>query len=242
MSSRDWSRRRSHFVVSIAGVLAFAISGCRSSTSSSNQTLPATSSATAPSTAISDSSTSAPSSTSPASSTSSSDVSSTAPTTVATTLGGTQVFGASTNPVLVPTSGCCTAAPRVLLKAVTAQHLVGLDRIVFQMSEAPTNYHVRYVPLPVKQDPSDLAVVLPGDSALQISFGGTGLDQSTNPATQTYTGPQAINVEGGVVLKLVQIGDFEAVSNWAVGVRGRPAFKVSMASNPARLIIEVVSG
>jgi hypothetical protein len=130
----------------------------------------------------------------------------------------------------------------VLLKTVTVERLVGLDRIVFQLSVAPTNYHVRYVPLPVKQDPSDLEVVLPGDSALQISFGGTGLDQSTNPPTQTYTGPQVINAEGDAVLKLVQLGDFEAVSNWAVAVRGKPAFKVSMASNPARLIIEVVSG
>ncbi len=103
------------------------------------------------------------------------------------------------------------------------------------------NYHVRYVPLPVKMDPSDQVVALQGDNAIQISMGATGTDQSANPPQQTYTGPTRLSVTGGTVIELVQIGDFEAVSNWAIGVHGKPVFRVSAGSSPSTLVIEVAS-
>lgn len=100
---------------------------------------------------------------------------------------------------------------------------------------------MRYVPLPVKQDPSDQVVDLKGDNAIQISMGATGLDQSVTPAQQTYGGPLRIAVGEGGVIELVQNGDFEAVSNWALGVRGKPAFRVSTGSDPSTLVIDVAS-
>jgi hypothetical protein len=42
-------------------------------------------------------------------------------------------------------------------------------------------------------------------------------------------------------MELVQTGHFEAVSNWTAGVRGKPPFRVSTESNPARLVIDVAS-
>lgn len=149
--------------------------------------------------------------------------------------------GASIDAVTVPETGCCDAGPFVLLTGVTAQRLAGLDRIVFEFSAPVVNYHVRYVPLPVTEDPSDLPVVLQGDSALQLSMGATGVDQTVSPPVQTYTGAGRIAVGTGSVIELVQSGDFEAVSNWTIGVRGRPPFRVSTESDPAQLVIDIAS-
>ena len=149
--------------------------------------------------------------------------------------------GASTNDVQVPASGCCRPGPGVLLTNVSVTHLAGFDQVVFEFSAPLTNYHVRYVPLPVKQDPSDNTVVLPGDSALQVSLGATAIDQSVTPPKQTYTGPQRLAFNGGVVTEVVQTGDFEAVSNWAIGVHGKPNFRVTAQSAPARLVIDIVT-
>jgi hypothetical protein len=129
----------------------------------------------------------------------------------------------------------------VLLTNVSVKHLAGFDQVVFEFSAPIANYHVRYVPLPVKQDPSDNTVVLQGDSALQVSLGATGIDQSVTPSKQTYTAPQRIAVDGGAVTEVVQTGDFEAVSNWVIGVRGKPDFRVTAQSGPARLVIDIVT-
>ncbi len=149
--------------------------------------------------------------------------------------------GASTDPVLVPSTGCCAPGPAVLLNNVTAQHMAGFDRIVFELSAPVAGYHVRYVPFPVTEDPSDLPVVLGGDNAIQVSMGATGVDQSGYPARQVYTGPLRIAVGTGSVVEVVQTGDFEAVLSWAIAVLGEPPFRVSAETNPARLVIDVAS-
>ncbi len=154
---------------------------------------------------------------------------------------GTSLSSASTDPVLVPATGCCEAGPSILLTGITTEHQTGFDRVVFQFSAPVVNYHVRYVPLPVKQDPSDVPVVLQGDNALQLSVGATSLDQSVNPPSATYSGAQRLVVGKGSITEAVQTGDFEAVLNWAIGVRGKPAFRVTAESNPARLVIDVAS-
>ncbi len=140
---------------------------------------------------------------------------------------------------MVPTCGCCNPGPGVLLTAVIGERLAGVDRIIFTFSAPVTNYHVRYVTLPVKQDPSDQVVELQGDNAIPISMGATGIEQSVNPPKQTYSGPTRLPVSRGAVIELVQTGDFEAVSNWAIGVRDKPAFRVSTGSNPSTLVIEI---
>lgn len=149
--------------------------------------------------------------------------------------------GGSTDPVMVPATGCCAAGPTVLLRTQSIEQRGNYYRIAFEFSGPVTNYHVRYVPLPVRQDPSDQVVELQGDKAIQISFGGTGLDQSQNPPVQTYTGSQRIVVGSGAVRELVQIGDFEAVMNWVIGVQGTPQFRVMVEQNPPQLVIEIAA-
>lgn len=100
---------------------------------------------------------------------------------------------------------------------------------------------MRYVAPPVKQDPSDQVVELQGDHANQIRMGATSTDQSTNPSTKPYTGPTRLSLTGGAVIEVVQTGDVEPVSNWAIGVLGQPVFAVSTDAAPTVLVIEVAS-
>ena len=98
-----------------------------------------------------------------------------------------------------------------------------------------------YVPLPVTADGSGEPVSLAGQSALQVTMGATGLDVSSNPPRETYTGPRRIPGGGGAVQELVQTGDFEAVLTWAIGVDGKPEFRVSTLTAPPRLVIDIAS-
>ena len=150
--------------------------------------------------------------------------------------------GASLDAVMVPPGRCCDPGPTTFLTHVSTQQLNGFDRIVFDFSAPLRNYHVRYVPLPVKRDPSDLPVALQGDSALQISMGATGLDQNGSIVRQTYTGPSRIGLGSGSVIEVVETGDFEAVLNWAVGLRGKPTFRVSVGASRSSLVIDVAAG
>ena len=204
-------------------VITVAFSSCSSSGSTN-----ATSSPTLPA------STALPATTAPT-------ITTTTPATLPAPTTTSVLSGGSTEPVMVPAGSCCNPGPTVLLTAVAAEHLAGRDRITFTLSAPVANYHVRYVPLPVKQDPSDQVVALQGDNAIQISMGATGTDQSANPPTKTYSGPTRLSVTGGTVIELVQTGDFEAVSNWAIGVRAKPAFRVSVGVSPSTLVIEVAS-
>ena len=78
--------------------------------------------------------------------------------------------GGSTDPVMVPATGCCAAGPTVLLRTQSIEQRGNYYRIAFEFSGPVTNYHVRYVPLPVRQDPSDQVVELQGEKAIQISL------------------------------------------------------------------------
>ncbi|MFN8555849.1 MAG: hypothetical protein U0531_00340 [Dehalococcoidia bacterium] len=52
-------------------------------------------------------------------------------------------------------------------------------------------------------------------------------------ARAALTGP------GSTILEARQICDFEAVIEWAVGVKGVQRFKVTRLSNPERVVIDI---
>jgi hypothetical protein len=43
------------------------------------------------------------------------------------------------------------------------------------------------------------------------------------------------------IQSVVETGDFEGVLNWVIGVRTRPAFKVTTLPNPTRVVVDVAS-
>lgn len=144
----------------------------------------------------------------------------------------------SLQPVI--TDGCCPPGSGTFLRKVTTQKVDGAVRVTFAFTAPISGYHVRYVDLPVTQDPSDLPVALQGDNALQITMSATGVDLSSDPFREVYSGLRRIEGVGSVI-EVVQTGDFEALMTWVVGVKGKPEFRVSTSTNPATLMVDIAS-
>jgi hypothetical protein len=97
----------------------------------------------------------------------------------------------------------------------------------------------RYVDLPVRADPSDLPVSLPGAAALLLTVEAWMPDMEGNG----YRGPPSLDVAGFAALQaVVQTSNYEGVTSWALALdRVRP-FRVLALTNPPRLVVDVVTG
>ena len=111
----------------------------------------------------------------------------------------------------------------------------GWDRIVFEFADVRPAGMVRYVTSAV-QCGSGMPVNLDGGAMLEVTFEATNAHtdagQSTLRARQ-ITGP------GNIILESVQTCDFEAQVAWAIGLKSEKNFKVTLLSNPTRVVIDV---
>jgi hypothetical protein len=57
-------------------------------------------------------------------------------------------------------------------------------------------------------------------------------------STPTYSGANEVSAKTLQVTQAKAAGDFEAVLNWAVGLKTKVPFKVSIMNNPPRLVID----
>jgi hypothetical protein len=117
-------------------------------------------------------------------------------------------------------------------------HHPGYDRITFQFDGALPAYDI--TPQPNSQfveDPRGGTVTLQGSSGLRIVFHG-GSDYSTS-GQQTYTGSTDVKPNLPSVKEVRQMGDFERVLSWGVGIAGSPCYHVLELSGPTRLVIDV---
>lgn len=133
-------------------------------------------------------------------------------------------------------------AERGLLTNVTATKDAGHTRIVFEFRDELPGYAVEYTQRPVVQDGSGDEVEIQGDQVLLIRFEpASGFDLEAKRAQPTYTGPKRIAVGGNSdpVWEVVQVSDFEAQLEWAVGLNGKRPFRVLTASDPSALIVDV---
>jgi len=148
--------------------------------------------------------------------------------------------GAATDPVTHPPSGTSAS----LLTAVRLAGHPGYDRLVFEFRGAVPGYEVKYADGPVIADPSGETVTIAGDHALLIRMEpASGMDLTTTPIVDTYTGPDRVTAKDTTVVReAVLTGDFEAVLNWAVGVDGEPPFVVRTMTGPSRLVIDFATG
>jgi Sporulation and spore germination/Immunoglobulin-like domain of bacterial spore germination len=149
--------------------------------------------------------------------------------------------GASTNPVMVPDTPGGPGAVALLVDVRAGRH-AGYERVVFEFANMLPGYSVQYGTKPLHADPSDLVVELPGQNAIVVRMAmASGSDSTATPYKTTYTRPAAIPTGYPVIAGLANIGDFEAVLTWAIGVMTKPAFKVTTLTNPPRLVIDVAS-
>jgi hypothetical protein len=111
----------------------------------------------------------------------------------------------------------------------------GFDRVVFEFRGAVPEHQVRYVDRLV-QDGSGNPVSVAGTADLEVVFQGANAHrQDGSPTISPRRFPTGLTA----VKEIAQVGDFEAVVTYGVGVDRKRPIKVSTLSNPSRLVIDV---
>ncbi|MBP1705719.1 MAG: hypothetical protein H6Q36_1458 [Chloroflexi bacterium] len=89
---------------------------------------------------------------------------------------------------------------------------------------------------PFVQDASGLPVSVDGAAwATIVLRGGTGLDENFE---QTYTGPDRWTALEAPLVEVVRLGDFEAISTWAVGLSGPYCVRAYPGPEGSVLVVE----
>jgi hypothetical protein len=162
----------------------------------------------------------------------------TVPTT--TTEQADPLAGAGTNVVVAPSTAKATA----LLQRVAIGHHEGFDRVVFEFRDPGLpGYRVEYVPPPLKEDGSGNPVDVAGNAFLVVRMEpASGFDLNSGEGELVYKGPKRLDASSAgatVVQEVVRTGDFESVLSWAVGLSSKVPFRVTTATSPSRLIVDL---
>jgi hypothetical protein len=111
----------------------------------------------------------------------------------------------------------------------------GFDRVVFQFRGAVPQHRIRYVDQLV-QDGSGNPVSVAGAADLEVVFHGANAhNQDGSPSVS----PRRFSPGLPAVKEIAQVGDFEAVVSYGIGIDHRRSIKVSTLSGPSRLVIDV---
>jgi hypothetical protein len=111
----------------------------------------------------------------------------------------------------------------------------GFDRVVFQFRGAVPQHRIRYVDQLV-QDGSGNPVSVAGAADLEVVFHGANAhNQDGSPSVS----PRRFSPGLPAVKEIAQVGDFEAVVSYGVGIDHRRPIRVSTLAGPPRLVIDV---
>jgi hypothetical protein len=111
----------------------------------------------------------------------------------------------------------------------------GWDRIVFEFAGDLPPGRIEYVESAVGCG-SGLPVPVRGAAVLSVRFDQTAAHTEAGQPTVART---SIAGPGATILEARQTCDFEGEVTWAVGVKGRQRFKVTLLDNPRRVVIDV---
>jgi len=114
----------------------------------------------------------------------------------------------------------------------------GYDRIVFEFQGSGVpDFTLKQGSPPFTKDPSGLPLNVQGSRFLVIVMhGGTGV---TPEGQVTYSGPTDFKPGFPALTELIQAGDFEAVSEWVVGMNGPSCHRLFVLTNPTRVVIDL---
>jgi hypothetical protein len=121
------------------------------------------------------------------------------------------------------------------LTDVRAGRHTGFDRVVFEFRGAVPEHRIGYVSQLV-QDGSGKPVSVAGTADLEVVFHGANAHEDDGTPTIS---PRRFSTGLPAVKEIAQIGDFEAVVTYGIGVDRKRPIKVSTLSNPSRLVIDV---
>lgn len=166
-------------------------------------------------------------------------------TTTSTT--ATTASTASTAPAdtASPPVSVAAAGERAYLTAVRVDTKdSGSSRVVFEFDPVLPGYKVDFATRPVTMDGSGDEVIVAGEALLEVTMENASQARFVGEkVVLTYTGPKRVQPTGagaGVVLEVVEAGDFEGQVHWVVGLRQKGAkVSVSTLSGPSRLVLDI---
>jgi hypothetical protein len=126
-----------------------------------------------------------------------------------------------------------SAATQVKIVAVRTGGYPGYDRFVVEFAGAVPTYEVQRRPTSkLVQDASGQTVTLDGNAGVQVTF--------HNVATPNgYGGAQDLKTDLPELREARQLGDFEGVTQWGLGVAHSPCMHVFTLDSPPRLVIDL---
>ena len=113
--------------------------------------------------------------------------------------------------------------------------LGGWDRIVFEFEGGLPSAEVEYVQSAVGCG-SGLPVAVQGQAILAVRFEPAAAHDDQGQLTIPSN---TVPGQGGVIVETKAYCDFEAVVQWAVGLKAKQPFKVTTLQNPPRLAIDI---
>lgn len=149
-----------------------------------------------------------------------------------------------------PVSGG-TATSEAQLTDVRSAHHPGFDQITFEFAAPVTGGPLAKLPAytVVSQpsanfvrDASGQPVLLEGTAGLRIVVhGASGYDNLASVPRQTYTGSTDQRPGLPEIREVAEVGDYERVLSWGVGLASPACFRIGELGSPARLVIEVAA-
>jgi hypothetical protein len=132
-------------------------------------------------------------------------------------------------------AGAQSAPETPTLVDVRAGGHAGYDRVVFEFRGPVPEHRIGYVDQLV-QDGSGKPVSVAGAADLEVVFEGANAHNEDGSPTIS---PRQFSPGLTAVKEVAQIGDYEAVVSYGIGVDRRRPIEVSTLSSPSRLVIDV---
>jgi hypothetical protein len=117
----------------------------------------------------------------------------------------------------------------------------GYDRVVFEFEGGLPGFGVGYVDRPIFEDGSGRAIEVDGSAALEVRMErAAGARIAGDKVIRTYRGPSRLRPpDTPAVVEVVKAGDFEAVLRWVIGSRRLVPFKVTLLTDPSRVVVDL---
>jgi hypothetical protein len=152
---------------------------------------------------------------------------------VALILAASPALAADSSTATTQTNNQAPAIP--VLVAVRSAHHPGFDRITFEFRGPLPSHRIGYVSQLV-EDASGEPVHLAGSAAINVVFQGANAhDERGHPTVS----PRRFRPGLPSLEEVAQIGDFEAVVTYGLGVDHKVPFKVLEVSTPSRVAIDI---
>lgn len=143
----------------------------------------------------------------------------------------------SPEPSAVPRAASTGTA---LLTDVRVAHREGFDRVTFEFSGALPRYDIRYADGAVLDPAGGDELEVGGEAVLMVRLEPAS-SFDVGAATPSYDGPARLAGDTTNVVEVVRASDFEAVLEWAVGVRTTGGYEVTALDAPPRLVLDVTA-